>query len=177
MYLLALAVNPVKAGQFAVGLSDGKVYVMEPPEAGLKWSTLVRDDDKEAAGTSGVGEYTLKKFARSVPRPRVYIVGRSQEAADRIVLECEQINPGGRFEFIKGDVSILKNVDDVCGQIKKKEPAINILFQSQGTMAFKSSKAAVSQCHSIMPLVPFLLRLMQVSLVLQIPGGCCAAAL
>ncbi|KAI9107082.1 hypothetical protein K1719_022610 [Acacia pycnantha] len=55
-YLVALAANPVKAGQFAVGLSDGKVYVMEPPEAKLKWSTLVRDDDKEAAGTSGVGD-------------------------------------------------------------------------------------------------------------------------
>ncbi|KAI9106489.1 hypothetical protein K1719_022017 [Acacia pycnantha] len=55
-YLVALAANPVKAGQFAVGLSDGKVYVMEPPEAKLKWSTLVRDDDKESAGTSGVGD-------------------------------------------------------------------------------------------------------------------------
>ncbi|KAK4277208.1 hypothetical protein QN277_015234 [Acacia crassicarpa] len=55
-YLVALAANPVKAGQFAVGLSDGKVYVMEPPNAGLKWSTLVRDDNNEAAGTSGVGD-------------------------------------------------------------------------------------------------------------------------
>ncbi|KAI9107035.1 hypothetical protein K1719_022563 [Acacia pycnantha] len=56
MYLVAMVANPVKAGQFAVGLSDGNVYVMEPPEAGLKWSTLSRDDDKEAAETSGVGD-------------------------------------------------------------------------------------------------------------------------
>ncbi|XP_028798247.1 topless-related protein 1 [Neltuma alba] len=52
--LLAMAANPVTAGQFAVGLSDGNVYVMEPPEPGPKWPTLARDD-KEAAEPSGVG--------------------------------------------------------------------------------------------------------------------------
>ncbi|XP_054793941.1 protein TOPLESS-like isoform X1 [Prosopis cineraria] len=52
--LLAVAANPVKAGQFTVGLSDGNVYVMEPPEPGLKWSTLSRDD-KQAAEASGMG--------------------------------------------------------------------------------------------------------------------------
>lgn len=90
-------------------------------------------------GTSGVGEYTLLKLAKYAPKLRVYIVGRSQEAGDRIITECKQLNPGGKFEFIKSDISILVNVDDVCRKIKSKEVAINILFQSQGTMSFKSS--------------------------------------
>ena len=91
-------------------------------------------------GTSGVGEYTLKAFTRYASKPRVYLVGRSQEAADRIVAECQKQNPGGYFEFIKADVGALKNVDDVCRQLKAKESAINILFLSQGSMGFDASE-------------------------------------
>ncbi|KAJ9156210.1 putative Short-chain dehydrogenases/reductase [Pleurostoma richardsiae] len=90
-------------------------------------------------GTSGVGEYTLKAFAKYSSKPRVYFIGRSQEAADRIIAECKELNPGGYFEFIKADVSLLKNVDDVCRQIKAKETTINILFQSQGSMGFEAT--------------------------------------
>jgi hypothetical protein len=36
-------------------------------------------------------------------------------------------------------VSLLKNIDDVCRQIREKVSVINILFQSQGTMAFNTS--------------------------------------
>lgn len=97
-------------------------------------------------GTSGVGEYTVKAFAKYTTKPRTYIVGRSQEAADRIIEECKQLNSGGKFEFIKSDISLLKNVDDVCRQIKDKETAINILFESQGTMAFKNSTLIDFSC-------------------------------
>lgn len=91
-------------------------------------------------GTSGVGEYMLKAFARYSIDPRVYIIGRSQEAAERIIKECQELNGyGGSFEFIGADVSLLKNIDDVCRHIKRKETVVNILFQSQGTMAFSSS--------------------------------------
>ncbi|KAI8630267.1 putative short-chain dehydrogenases/reductase [Xylariaceae sp. FL1651] len=92
-------------------------------------------------GTSGVGEYTVKTFATYAREPWVYIVGRSQEAADRILAECRQLSPGSHFEFIRADVSLLKNVDDVCRQIKEKVPVINILFESQGTMAFNTKTA------------------------------------
>ncbi|KAI0468014.1 putative short-chain dehydrogenases/reductase [Xylaria cf. heliscus] len=89
-------------------------------------------------GTSGVGEYTLKAFARYARAPKVIIVGRSQEAADRILGECRGLNPDGHFEFIRADVSLLKNVDDVCRQIREKVAVVNILFESQGSMAFQS---------------------------------------
>lgn len=90
-------------------------------------------------GTSGVGEHTVKKFASRVPNSRVYIVGRSQEAAERILDECRRLGPDSKFEFIKADVSLMKVVDQVCKQIKSKESTINILFQTQGSMAFTSS--------------------------------------
>ncbi|KAI1332172.1 putative short-chain dehydrogenases/reductase [Xylariaceae sp. FL0255] len=89
-------------------------------------------------GTSGVGEYTLKALAQYARDPQIYIVGRSQVSADRIIAECKIISPGGHFEFLPADVSVLKGVDDICKVIAKKAPVINILFLSQGSMAFDS---------------------------------------
>lgn len=87
-------------------------------------------------GTSGIGEATLKKFAKHAQKPRVYIIGRSQEAADRILAECKEINPEGEFIFLKVDVSLIRNVDEVCEDLKKKETVINLLFLSQGVPLF-----------------------------------------
>lgn len=92
-------------------------------------------------GTSGVGEYTVKAFARYASKPRVYLVGRSQEAANRIVAECQRLNPGGYFEFIRADIGALKSVDDVSRQLCAKESAVNILFQSQGSMGLNACES------------------------------------
>ncbi|KAI1752579.1 NAD(P)-binding protein [Xylaria castorea] len=91
-------------------------------------------------GTSGVGEAALKKFAQYATCPRAYFVGRSQEAADRIVTECQALNPAGRYIFRKADVSLIRNVDKVCEEIKTKEKAINILFLSCGVPSMDRSK-------------------------------------
>ncbi|KAJ5121929.1 hypothetical protein N7526_008866 [Penicillium atrosanguineum] len=88
-------------------------------------------------GTSGIGEYTLKCFAKRTSSPRVYIIGRSQSAANRIVSECKALNPDGTFEFIRADVGLLKEVDDVCRQIRRKEESVNILLMTQGSLAAK----------------------------------------
>lgn len=83
-------------------------------------------------GTSGIGEITLKKFAKEVPQPRVYLVGRSQIAADRIIAECKTINPSGEYIFIKADVSLIRVVNEVCASIQEKENRLNLLFLSAG---------------------------------------------
>ena len=98
-------------------------------------------------GTSGIGEYTVKALARYASKPRAYIVGRSQKAADRIIEECKQLNSGGKFEFIQADVSLLEAVDDVCRQIKDKETTINILSETQGTMAFSASMSCSTHIY------------------------------
>jgi len=92
--------------------------------------------------TSGIGEYTLRAFARHTVRPRVYFVGRSQKAADRIAKECKALNPEGTFTFIKADVGIVKNVDGVCRDIMSKETAINLLCLSQGTLSVTGGRSA-----------------------------------
>jgi hypothetical protein len=89
--------------------------------------------------TSGIGETTLKKFAQYSQKPRAYFVGRSQDAADRIVAECKKLNSGGEYIFIKADVSLIRVVDAVCKDIKAKEKSLNILFLSQGVMSMGRS--------------------------------------
>ncbi|KAF4632513.1 hypothetical protein G7Y89_g5616 [Cudoniella acicularis] len=89
--------------------------------------------------TSGIGEYTLKKFAKHARNPRVYFIGRSQEAGNLISAECLAMNPGGKFEFIKADTSLIRNVDNVCRDIKSKEESINLLFLTIGTLVARSA--------------------------------------
>lgn len=88
--------------------------------------------DFVVGATSGIGEYTAKAFVHNTVSPRVYIVGRNQSAADRIIKECETLNKDGKVEFIKADVTELAEVDRVCQEIMKKEKHINLLVQTQG---------------------------------------------
>lgn len=89
-----------------------------------------------AGATAGIGETSLREFTRHTPKPRIYIIGRSQEACNRLDADLKQVNPAGQYVFIRSDVSLLRNVDDVCRQISSKETAINVLFMSQGTLNF-----------------------------------------
>lgn len=91
-------------------------------------------------GTSGLGEYTLRKFARYSDRARIYIVGRSEAAAAKIISECKDSGSTAEFTFRAYDISLLRNVDIVCDTIKQKEKTINILVQSQGTFDFSSGE-------------------------------------
>ncbi|KAI9828097.1 MAG: hypothetical protein M1832_003624 [Thelocarpon impressellum] len=85
-------------------------------------------------GTRGIGEYTLRQFAKHARQARVYFVGRSQENGDRVAAECKALNPEGEYIFVKADTSLIRNVDDVCRDLKTKEKAINLLFLTTGTL-------------------------------------------
>lgn len=93
-----------------------------------------------AGATAGIGETSLREFARHTSKPRIYIIGRSEEACDRLDADLRLVNPAGQYTFIRSDVSLLRNVDDVCRQIRSRETAINVLFMSQGTLNFSKSK-------------------------------------
>ena len=84
--------------------------------------------------TSGIGLYTLKAFAKYARQPRVYFIGRSQATGDRIVAECKDLNPEGDFIFVRVDVSLIRNVDEACVDIKRKEKNVNLLVMCQGTL-------------------------------------------
>lgn len=87
--------------------------------------------------TSGIGESTLKQWCRHTIKPRVYVVGRSQDAADRIFSELKTIQPETEANFIRKDLTLIKNVDEVCEEIKAKESKLNLLFMTPGTLSLK----------------------------------------
>lgn len=62
---------------------------------------------------------------------------RNEEVAQRIISELKEIQPDGELTFIKKDLSLLKNVDEVCDEIKSKEDKMNLLFMTQGTLSLK----------------------------------------
>jgi len=87
--------------------------------------------------TSGIGETTAREFVRNTVRPTVYLVGRNETQALSIIEELQKINTEGKINFIKSDVSLLRNVDSVCETIKSKETKINLLFLSAGILTMK----------------------------------------
>ena len=104
-------------------------------------------------GTSGLGEAALKVFTKRAVSPRVYIVGRSQVRAQRIIGDCKVSNPDGEYNFLQADLSLMRNVDVVCEKIKAREEVVNLLFLSQGgtdnliDRAGKSSITRTSHAH------------------------------
>jgi len=87
-----------------------------------------------AGGTSGIGEATMKEFTKRTSQPRIYFIGRSEQAARHIKNELRSLNPAGEYHFIKADLSLLQDVDRVCREVRSQESRINLLFLTSGTL-------------------------------------------
>ena len=87
-----------------------------------------------AGATSGIGETALKQFAKHAVKPKIFILGRGQASGDRIAAELQKLNPEGQYTFLSCDLSLIRNVDAVCEQIKERETNINLLFITIGTL-------------------------------------------
>ncbi|KJK68688.1 Saccharopine dehydrogenase [Aspergillus parasiticus SU-1] len=83
-------------------------------------------------GTSGIGQSTLRQFAKHTDNPTAYIIGRSESRAKPFLFELQQLNPKGRFNFIETDVSLIRSVDAACKQILQQEKHLNFLFMTPG---------------------------------------------
>ncbi|KAJ5744089.1 hypothetical protein N7533_008959 [Penicillium manginii] len=83
-------------------------------------------------GTSGIGETTARAFICNTKASRVYLIGRDQERASRIIEELQQLEPSATVNFIATDVSLLREVDRACHEIQRQEDLVNILFLSPG---------------------------------------------
>lgn len=95
--------------------------------------------------TSGIGEAALNEFVSQVKQPRCYLIGRSEEAATRIIDECKTLNADAHVIFMRTDASLVKEVDRLCEDIKSKEDAINVLFLSAGAAVFDRQSMFVYQ--------------------------------
>ncbi|KAF2000749.1 hypothetical protein P154DRAFT_522343 [Amniculicola lignicola CBS 123094] len=88
-------------------------------------------------GTSGMGYSTARELVRNTTSPHIYLIGRNQTEASRIISELQSINPDSKLNFIKSDVSLLKGVDEACKEIAAKEKKVNLLFMTVGYLTMK----------------------------------------
>lgn len=87
-------------------------------------------------GTSGIGEATSYKFATYIKKPKLYLLGRNEESAKRVIENLNKINndKDASYEFIKTDVSLLHSDDDAVRKIVEKETKLNAIILSAGFM-------------------------------------------
>ena len=104
-------------------------------------------------GTSGIGEYTGRALAAIYSNQklslRLYIVGRNNAAAEKIISGCSRICPNGTFNFVKAeDLASINEVDRVSAEILRLEqqqyrddkPRIDLLIMTQGQVLFGSRR-------------------------------------
>ncbi|CAO2657280.1 Nn.00g034060.m01.CDS01 [Neocucurbitaria sp. VM-36] len=96
-------------------------------------------------GTSGIGFFTARELVRNTTSPHVYLVGRNATEASKITEELRSINTSSQISFIQKDVSLLKNVDEACKEIKAREKQVNILFMTCGYLTLKG-RDETSEC-------------------------------
>ncbi|XMA12230.1 hypothetical protein WAI453_005021 [Rhynchosporium graminicola] len=102
--------------------------------------------------TSGIGMGSLRQFAKNAKAPKIYILGRSKSAATPLLSEIKTLNPEGIYEFIETEISLIKNVDKACDEIKSKEKKVDLVFTSPGFLAFggrKESEEGIDIPHAL----------------------------
>jgi NAD(P)-dependent dehydrogenase (short-subunit alcohol dehydrogenase family) len=99
-----------------------------------------------AGATNGIGLSTLKELVKDLNAPRVYIVGRSKEKFRNQVAELELLNPEASIKFIEAQVSLLKDVDDLCKDVSSQERKLDLLYMSPGYLAFGGPECKQSLC-------------------------------
>ena len=77
----------------------------------------------------------------------MYVVGRNADAAARLIDECKASNPDGKINFLKADLTELREVDRVCAEIRSREKVLNVLVQTQGNMSLKGRDGRSSSCQ------------------------------
>ncbi|EPS29831.1 hypothetical protein PDE_04781 [Penicillium oxalicum 114-2] len=88
-------------------------------------------------GTSGIALSTACALARHTRSPKIYLIGRSQSAADAAIASLKSINASAQPIFLQTDISLLQNVDRVCAQIATTEKRLNLLFMTPGYLTLK----------------------------------------
>jgi NAD(P)-dependent dehydrogenase (short-subunit alcohol dehydrogenase family) len=103
-----------------------------------------------AGATAGLGEATLRAYARTHRTARIYLVGRNAAAAARIeadVRSARGADGGGDVVFLQADLSLLANARAVVGAFVAREGGeavarLDFLCMSQGFLTLKPRMGA-----------------------------------
>ncbi|KAF5313618.1 hypothetical protein D9611_010228 [Ephemerocybe angulata] len=93
-------------------------------------------------GTSGIGQGMAEAFARMTKgRANIVIVGRNQTAAEAIIAKLPQAAES-KYEFVKCDATLMRNVEAASKEIMAKHSKINFLVMSPGFFSLKGFDAS-----------------------------------
>lgn len=62
---------------------------------------------------------------------------RNETKAQQIILDVTAGRSGVECHFIKADITLLKNVEDACREIVRKERKVNVLFLTAGFLTIR----------------------------------------
>ncbi|RAL62318.1 hypothetical protein DID88_004884 [Monilinia fructigena] len=105
-----------------------------------------------AGATSGIGMGTLKAFIKNANAPKAYIIGRSESAAASLLEDLRLSNASATLNFLPGEISLIKEVDRLCNEIKSKEKRVNFIFLSPGYLSWggrNESSEGIDIPHSL----------------------------
>lgn len=97
--------------------------------------------------TQGIGLSTLQQYTTLTSAPKIYIVGRSEPVGVRIIDDLKARNVEGEYVFLNAQVSLLESVDEVCGEIKRREKRLDLLFMSPGFISFGGRDGEMDRIH------------------------------
>lgn len=86
--------------------------------------------------TRGIGLATLKTLTRTLKKLRFYVIGRAQAKFEPELTALRECNPDAEIRFLEGEISLLRDVDDVCDRILQSESHLDLLYMSPGSLAF-----------------------------------------
>jgi NAD(P)-dependent dehydrogenase (short-subunit alcohol dehydrogenase family) len=72
-----------------------------------------------------------------LPLTPLTLATRRKKEADRIIAQLNELNPEGKAVFIQQDITLIRDVDKVCADLRVREPLINALFLTAGYMTLK----------------------------------------
>ncbi|KAJ7189322.1 NAD(P)-binding protein [Mycena pura] len=87
-------------------------------------------------GTSGIGQGMAEAFARSTKgNAHIVLVGRNRAAAEAVIARFPKPTVAGvQHEFVECDVTLMKNVRRVAGELRARLPRINFLALTPGVL-------------------------------------------
>ncbi|KAF2143543.1 uncharacterized protein K452DRAFT_357212 [Aplosporella prunicola CBS 121167] len=102
--------------------------------------------------TRGIGLKTLSELVKGLEAPRFYVVGRSRAKFAAELEKLQTLNPGATVRFIEAQVSLLRDVDAVCEEVKKEEGHLDLLVMSQGALPTgvpKATEEGIDECLAV----------------------------
>lgn len=89
-------------------------------------------------GTSGIGQETITELVRMGFGTKLYLIGRpsAQERVQTHIAMLNELNPDAEIVWVSGEISLLRDVQRICTDIRSKESTIDLLFMSAGDLPF-----------------------------------------